>query len=321
MKFEDLVVGQFNELAVKASEMVMESPERDYPVLIIQGGFGSGKSSLMKAIESKAVGPLTVKSWTGTNFMNEMIQAMRDHTYADFFKTLESLDILIIEDLQELSNRTGTQHTIHKAIKYRVANKKQTIITTSMPIDTIDGISEELESFLKSSLVVEIHEPSFEDKLLITKHIANSRNLSLYDDVANLVAETCKNNIRAIEGAILKLEASSKILKKSITLEFAKGLLSTKEKMKHDPFQDIEDENEIDTGTSESERVRDSKYDDAVLAVSTHRVASASFLQRRLGVGYNRAACLIQEMERNGVVGAAEGSKPRKVLIRPPSEQ
>lgn len=233
MKFEDLVVGQFNELAVKASEMVMDSSERDYPVLIIQGGFGSGKSSLVKAIESNAVGPLTVKSWTGTNFMNEMIQAMRDHTYADFFKTLESLDILVIEDLQELSNRTGTQHTIHKAIKYRVANKKQTIITTSMPIDTIDGISQELGSFLKSSLVVEIHGPSFEDKLLITKHIANSRNLSLYDDIAKLIAETCKNNIRAIEGAILKLEAGSKILKKSITLEFAKEVLKSNDILRH----------------------------------------------------------------------------------------
>ena len=169
MKFEDLVIGQFNEMAVKASEMVMESPGRDYPVLIIQGEFGSGKSSLVKAIENKAGGKLTVKFCTCKNFMYEMNQSMRDHTYGGIFKALESVDILIIEDLQEFSNQTETQHTIHKAIKNRVTNKKQTIITTSLPIDTIDGITEELESFLKSSLVVEIHEPCFEDKILIKK--------------------------------------------------------------------------------------------------------------------------------------------------------
>jgi S-DNA-T family DNA segregation ATPase FtsK/SpoIIIE len=66
--------------------------------------------------------------------------------------------------------------------------------------------------------------------------------------------------------------------------------------------------------------LKDEKYDDAVRCVATHRVASASFLQRRLGVGYNRAANLIEEMERHGVVGPAQGSKPRKVLVPPPSD-
>ena len=70
----------------------------------------------------------------------------------------------------------------------------------------------------------------------------------------------------------------------------------------------------------ETGAIKDEKYDDAVRCVAMHRVASASFLQRRLGVGYNRAANLIEEMERHGVVGPAQGSKPRKVLIPPPAD-
>lgn len=66
--------------------------------------------------------------------------------------------------------------------------------------------------------------------------------------------------------------------------------------------------------------LKDEKYDEAVRCVAMHRVASASFLQRRLGVGYNRAANLIEEMERHGVVGPAQGSKPRKVLVPPPAD-
>jgi S-DNA-T family DNA segregation ATPase FtsK/SpoIIIE len=63
--------------------------------------------------------------------------------------------------------------------------------------------------------------------------------------------------------------------------------------------------------------LKDEKFEEAVKIVALHRMASASFLQRRLGVGYNRAANLIEEMERQGVVGPAQGSKPRKVLIAP----
>lgn len=74
------------------------------------------------------------------------------------------------------------------------------------------------------------------------------------------------------------------------------------------------------THDSESGTLKDEKFDEAVRCVAVHRVASASFLQRRLGVGYNRAANLIEEMERKGVVGPAQGSKPRKVLVPPPAD-
>jgi len=74
------------------------------------------------------------------------------------------------------------------------------------------------------------------------------------------------------------------------------------------------------TTDGEGGGLKDEKYDEAVRCVATHRLASASMLQRRLGVGYNRAANLIEEMERHGVVGPAQGSKPRKVLVPPPSD-
>ena len=47
------------------------------------------------------------------------------------------------------------------------------------------------------------------------------------------------------------------------------------------------------------------------------RQASASFLQRRMRVGFSRAARLIDMMERDGLLGPAQGSKPREVLVKP----
>jgi S-DNA-T family DNA segregation ATPase FtsK/SpoIIIE len=58
----------------------------------------------------------------------------------------------------------------------------------------------------------------------------------------------------------------------------------------------------------------DPLYDKALEIVMQQGKASASFIQRRLKIGYNRAARLVEEMEHKGVVGPAQGSKPRELL-------
>ena len=60
----------------------------------------------------------------------------------------------------------------------------------------------------------------------------------------------------------------------------------------------------------------DEMHDQAVAVVAESRQASISMLQRRLRVGYNRAARMIEKMEQEGVVGPADGSKPREVYIK-----
>lgn len=68
-------------------------------------------------------------------------------------------------------------------------------------------------------------------------------------------------------------------------------------------------------GSGMRDEPRDSLYHKAVDIVMSTGNASTTFLQRKLKVGYARAASLIDELEENGVIGPAEGSKPRKVLV------
>ena len=68
---------------------------------------------------------------------------------------------------------------------------------------------------------------------------------------------------------------------------------------------------------SEGSNEDDPLYQDAVKLVVEFGKASTSLLQRRLRVGYGRAAHLIDLMEQDGIVGAADGPKPREVLKRP----
>ncbi|MEJ2671367.1 MAG: DNA translocase FtsK [Deltaproteobacteria bacterium] len=60
---------------------------------------------------------------------------------------------------------------------------------------------------------------------------------------------------------------------------------------------------------------KDEKYADAVELVAETRNASISMLQRRLRVGYNRAARIIETMEKEGLIGPSDGVKPREVYV------
>ena len=65
----------------------------------------------------------------------------------------------------------------------------------------------------------------------------------------------------------------------------------------------------------------DDRYDEILNFVATQKAISASFIQRKFRIGYPRAARLIEIFENEGVVGPANGSKPREVLIGPIGEK
>jgi S-DNA-T family DNA segregation ATPase FtsK/SpoIIIE len=70
----------------------------------------------------------------------------------------------------------------------------------------------------------------------------------------------------------------------------------------------------------EEEGEQDALYDQAVAIVTQTRRASISSIQRRLKIGYNRAARIVETMEAAGIVGAMESSGAREVLAAAPAE-
>src|SRR5438270_770766 len=79
-------------------------------------------------------------------------------------------------------------------------------------------------------------------------------------------------------------------------------------------------EEDVDANGNGEDELSDELYDQALAVIADMRQVSISMLQRKMRIGYNRAARMIERMERDGVVGAADGAKPRDVLIRPLGE-
>ncbi len=72
---------------------------------------------------------------------------------------------------------------------------------------------------------------------------------------------------------------------------------------------------EAEDNASKSDEDVDEMYDKAIAIVAETRNASISYIQRRLKVGYNRAARMIEQMENEGAIGPQEGTRPREVYI------
>ena len=97
----------------------------------------------------------------------------------------------------------------------------------------------------------------------------------------------------------------------------SQGLAEYQEQFLQAPKEERESADGAATAEAGEEGEHDPLFEDAVRLVVEFGKASTSLLQRRLRIGYGRAAHLIDLMEQDGIVGAADGPKPRELLKRP----
>ena len=84
--------------------------------------------------------------------------------------------------------------------------------------------------------------------------------------------------------------------------------------------RNLEGESFSYSSESNNPREKDALYDEVVEYVTEAQKASTSLLQRRFGIGYNRSARIIDELEKNGIIGPSNGSKPREVYKKKDEE-
>jgi chromosomal replication initiator protein len=228
--FENFLEGDSNRLGRSAGIAVSNKPGgTSFNPLLIYGGVGLGKTHLAHAIgvDVKQKYPdKTVLYISAEKFTQQYVDSVKKNNRNDFIHFYQVIDVLIVDDVQFLSGKSGTQDVFFHIFNHLHQNGKQVILTSDKaPIDMQD-IEQRLLSRFKWGLSAEIQNPSFETRVLILKNKLYRDGVEIEDDVIDFVAKNINSNVRELEGAIISLIAQSSFNKAEITVELAKEVIN-----------------------------------------------------------------------------------------------
>ncbi|MBR6165442.1 MAG: chromosomal replication initiator protein DnaA [Clostridia bacterium] len=233
--FENFVLGDANRFAYAAALAVAESPTEAYNPLFIYGGVGLGKTHLMQAIghfvrqndPQKKIMYITSESFT-----NEMISAIQQKKTYEFREKIRKVDVLMVDDIQFIAGRESTQREFFNTFNELYNDNKRIVLTSDKPPKDIQRLEERLCSRFEWGLVADIQRPDVDTRLAILKGKAKQENISVPDDVLQMIAVQIDSNVRELEGCLSRLVAFSNMTGRPITPELCeeamKGVLDQK---------------------------------------------------------------------------------------------
>ena len=227
-------------------------------------------------------------------------QKIEKEKNSDKDQALEKLPyiVIVIDELADLmlaASRNVEVALTRLAQMARAAGIHLILATQRPSVDVLTGI---IKANFPTRLTFQVSSKTDSRTIIDTN---GAENLLGDGDMLFLPPGTAK--LQRIHGAFISEEELSRIigfLKSQKTPEYDQTILKAPPK------------EEEDSDTTEY----DERYDDAVALITKTGQASISMIQRHLRVGYNRAARMIEIMEKEGIVGPSDGAKPREVLVK-----
>ncbi|MCS7243692.1 MAG: chromosomal replication initiator protein DnaA [Candidatus Calescibacterium sp.] len=208
--FDNFVVGNSNQFAYAASLAVAQKPGKAYNPLFIYGSTGLGKTHLLHAIGNLAYKRKISKKIiyiTSERFINDLVNSIKEKKIEDFRNKYRKAEVLLIDDIQFISGKERTQEELFHTFNELYLDNKQIVLTSDRPPKDLEGIEERLKSRFQSGLIADVQLPDFETRKAILKKKIENYNIDFDEQVVDFLAQKFRNNIREIEGAIIKIVA------------------------------------------------------------------------------------------------------------------
>lgn len=238
--FKNFVVGKPNELAYSAALAVAESENVIIPSnpLFLYGGVGLGKTHLMHSIKSYINNnnpDRKVIYISAEKFMYYFIKALRNKNIISFKERLRSIDILMIDDIQFMAGKEGTQEEFFHTLNELINNHKQVVISCDRSPSDLENIEDRIKSRLGWGLVADIHSTTYELRIGILQSKIAQMKIVVPEEVINFLANKITNNVRELEGALNKVIAHSTLIGHPINIESTHEIL--KDLLRHSERQ------------------------------------------------------------------------------------
>lgn len=228
--FEAFIVGKNNELARAAALAVAQNPGQTYNPLFLYGGVGLGKTHLMQAIGHEILRQSPGKKVLYVpceKFTTEFIQAIGSGKIERFKSTYRSVDVLLVDDVQFLAGKEGTQEEFFHTFNALHQANKQIVLSSDRPPKAIQTLEERLVSRFEWGMIADIASPDLETRIAILDTKCRERNYLLDREIIHFLADTIQNNVRELEGALNRLIAYHQLNNHPPTLDSARELVST----------------------------------------------------------------------------------------------
>lgn len=230
--FETFVIGPQNKFAAAAAVAVAESPGRTYNPLFISGGSGLGKTHLLHGIGhyAKHLYPnLRVRYVSSEEFTNDFINSVRDDAQESFKRRYRDLDMLIIDDIQFLEGKEGTQEEFFHTFNALHQSNHQIVLSSDRPPRELKTLEDRLRTRFQWGLNPDLQYPDLETRIAILSKKAQLSDLVVPHDVLQYIAENTSSSIRELEGRLLQISAHASMINEPVTLKFAQEILGADE--------------------------------------------------------------------------------------------
>ncbi len=226
--FDDFVTGTGNRFAHAAALSVAETPAKSYNPLFIYGDAGLGKTHLLRSIESYVITHyphFTVRYVSTETFLNDFVDAIRQNTTIQFKRTYREIDVLLVDDIQFVEGKEGLQEEFFHTFNQLHQANKQIVLTSDRPPDSIPTLEDRLRSRFKMGLITDIQPPDVETRLAILQKKAEAGKTEIPHDVLMFIAERVTDNIRELEGALIRVTAYANLTGEVLTVDLCQRVL------------------------------------------------------------------------------------------------
>ena len=217
--FEQFVIGPSNRLAHAAALSVAEMPSQAYNPLFIYGPPGLGKTHLLHSVGnyvSAFGGGLTVRYATAEEFTNAFLAALAARNLEEFKARFRGVDVLLIDDVQFLERKARSEEELFHTFNALYDAGSQLVITCDRLPGDLGDLEDRLRERFAAGLVTDIERPDLSTRLAILRKRAAHDGVALAADAAELLAARVTTNVRALEGALIRLVAYGSLTRRPL---------------------------------------------------------------------------------------------------------